>query len=353
MGKLLTIVIPTYNMEKFLHTCLDSLLIDKGLEQLEVLVVNDGSKDKSSVIAHEYETSHPESFHVIDKENGNYGSCINRGLKEATGKYIKILDADDHFDKPSLRLFLQQLSTTNADLVLTDYVIFGDNDFSKKRYGFDFPTGQELRFKEIIQNDAFKISLQMHNVAYRRDIFRQFDYHQAEDISYTDTQWVFTPMAFVDSVIYFSIPLYYYLVGRAGQTMAPEQQRRSASHYIVLAKTMLNDYDTIIRNSEQVKVFLDFRLARLMKYVYRVFLAEWEGIDLSELISIDEQIRVNHPALYEETGRRTMGPFIRIRYVNYWRRHNHSKQPHLFYVIFNTYNRTLNLAKQIFHIKEL
>lgn len=90
MEKLITIVIPTYNMEKYLDKCLTSLIVpDEYMELLEVLVVNDGSKDNSSAIAHRYEDKYPQTFRVIDKENGNYGSYVNRGLKEAAGKYIK------------------------------------------------------------------------------------------------------------------------------------------------------------------------------------------------------------------------------------------------------------------------
>ena len=90
MNKILTIIIPTYNMEKYLRRCLDSLIIDEeGMKQLEVLVFNDGSKDSSSQIAHEYQDKYPDTYRVIDKNNGNYGSCINIGLKEAKGKYVK------------------------------------------------------------------------------------------------------------------------------------------------------------------------------------------------------------------------------------------------------------------------
>ena len=98
-NKILTIIIPTYNMEQYLRKCLDSLIVsEENMQRLEVLVVNDGSKDSSSAIGHEYEAKYPQTFRVIDKENGNYGSCVNRGLKEATGKYVKVLDADDYFD---------------------------------------------------------------------------------------------------------------------------------------------------------------------------------------------------------------------------------------------------------------
>lgn len=110
MEKLLTLIIPTYNMEKLLDRCLSSLVVkDNSLfQQVEVLVVIDGSKDRSSEIAHRYQERYPTVFRVIDKENGNYGSCVNRGLKEATGKYIKILDADDYFNTEA---FTQYLAT--------------------------------------------------------------------------------------------------------------------------------------------------------------------------------------------------------------------------------------------------
>ena len=95
MDKILTVIVPAYNMEQYLAYCLDSLCISQHQNDIEVLVINDGSKDATSIIAHDYERKLPQVFKVIDKENGNYGSCVNRGLAEACGKYIKVLDADD------------------------------------------------------------------------------------------------------------------------------------------------------------------------------------------------------------------------------------------------------------------
>ena len=126
--KTLTVVIPTYNMEKYLRRCLDSLIVgDDQMAQLEVLVVNDGSKDSSSAIAHEYEKKYPQTFRVIDKENGNYGSAVNRGLKEAKGKYIKILDADDRYDNNLFARYIDTINTLDVDLILNDYAYVRPN----------------------------------------------------------------------------------------------------------------------------------------------------------------------------------------------------------------------------------
>ena len=117
MQKLLSIVVPTYNMEKYLPRCLDSLLLSEDeMSKMEVLVINDGSRDSSLQIAQEYENLYPQTFRVIDKENGNYVSCVNRGLQEASGKYIKILDADDSFSNEVFDDFISYLKQEDVDL---------------------------------------------------------------------------------------------------------------------------------------------------------------------------------------------------------------------------------------------
>lgn len=349
MEKLLTLIIPTYNMEKYLRTCLGSLIIGEGQELLEVLVINDGSKDTSSTIAHEYANKHPESFRVIDKENGNYGSCINRGLKEATGRYIKILDADDYFDNASLKLFIQKLQSVDVDLVLTDNTIFGDNNISKKYYGFNLPSDSELVFADYC--NSFKGCIQMHNVTYRREVFSRFNYHQTEGISYTDMEWIFAPMARVQSFVYFPIPLYKYLIGREGQTISPEQIKRSISHGLILTNSMLSMYNEIISDVVPgIRDYLYFRMLREVKSLYRSYLAEVPGLKLEELSEFDKRLKAEQPELYIDSARFTMGPFIRIHYVDYWRKHNYAPQPRLFYSLHNNYMKLLFWCKRLLGI---
>ena len=108
LSKILTVIVPSYNMEKYLPKCLGSLVVAPELmERLEVLVVNDGSTDRTSDIAHEFATKYSNSFRVIDKANGHYGSCINAALRVAMGRYVKILDADDSFDPDEFSKFIE------------------------------------------------------------------------------------------------------------------------------------------------------------------------------------------------------------------------------------------------------
>ena len=210
--KLLSIIIPTYNMEPYLRHCLDSLIIDKGMDELEVFVINDGSKDRSSKIAREYQDKYPNTFYVIDKVNGNYGSCINRGLKEATGKYIKVLDADDCFNARALQDVIQRLMNIDTDVILTNYVIVRNE--KTESFFLNYADGQVVN----IDSDVVEY-FSMHNVIYKRSLLKNMDYIQTEGISYTDQEWIFYPMLKADSAVFFNLSLYRYTLGREGQTM--------------------------------------------------------------------------------------------------------------------------------------
>ena len=95
MQKLLTISVAAYKVERYLPETLDSFLIPSVREQLEVLIINDGSGEAISEIAREYEKKYPQIFRLIEKENGGHGSTVNRGIEEAQGKYFKTVDGDD------------------------------------------------------------------------------------------------------------------------------------------------------------------------------------------------------------------------------------------------------------------
>lgn len=225
MEKLLSIIVPSYNMEKYLSKCLGSLIVEDSelLQSLDVIVVNDGSKDGTSEIAHEFERKYPGVFRVIDKQNGHYGSCVNVGLKVVRGKYVKILDADDTFSNSALASFLSCLKTISnqgraVDAVWTDFTIVGNSgeiiEIRKYPWGL---------CDDITLHDVCSLSsdlVMMHGITYNSGIFGGLDYHQTEGIAYTDGEWLFAPMSKVKKIMYFPVNLYQYLVGREGQSVS-------------------------------------------------------------------------------------------------------------------------------------
>lgn len=298
MDKILSVIIPTYNMEKYLSYCLDSLLIVNNFEALDVLVINDGSKDASLLIAKQYEERYPNIFRVIDKENGNYGSCINRGLKEAKGKYVKILDADDSYDTVNFESFVTYLLSIDADLILSDYVIVDENREIISSHQYKFPIDKKLKFDEISSSTSFK-SMQMHAVTYRRQNLLEINYTQTEGISYTDQQWIFIPMLMVKTIYHFDKPVYRYLVGREGQTMDPSVQEKYATHLKQCIWGMLDSYNQY--RKQMVLSQLEYFHARLRLLIRDIYINSFYNYDISkrdELIQFDKELEYMSKYVY-------------------------------------------------------
>lgn len=236
-------------MEKLLSRCLESLIID-NMDLLEVLVINDGSKDRSSEIAHKYECKYPNTFRVIDKENGNYGSCINRGLKEAIGKYIKILDADDYFDTNALCNLIKFLLFCKSDIIITPFTIrnFKNEKLSvfdvPKKYTFNNYDVNVLNFKELQLGNLCK----MHAMCVKKNMLIENGYYQTEGISYTDTQFVFYSLLYGNSLSFVDYNVYQYCIGRDEQTMSTNSMIKNNMHFYNNAYRMISEFLKIEMN---------------------------------------------------------------------------------------------------------
>lgn len=319
MNKILSIIIPTYNMEEYLKRCLDSLVlpVQSLMNSLEVLVIIDGATDNSSSIAHQYQDKYPETFRVFDKENGNYGSCINRGLKEATGKYIRILDADDSFNTNNFIKYLKLLAQIDSDLILTDYNLVDNKGNILERRSFDLET--------MITTDIVKVlkpvsELEMHAITYRRQILLDINYHQTEGISYTDTEWAFIPLMAVNTVCYVNLQIYNYLVGRPGQTMDISVLRKSMPQMMTVYKRLMQIYNGSHLDAHKNSILFDHRIDGFVERTYGQTLYN-KVLDKDELKRLDEMVKKYKPLLYEALGNLNDGY---VWYVKQWRRHDYS-----------------------------
>lgn len=322
MDKLLTIVIPTYNMEAYLERCLKSLIVSsEQMEQLEVLVINDGSKDRSSEIAHDFEAKYPQTYRVIDKENGNYGSCVNRGLKEAAGKYIKVLDADDWFDTHEFSAYISELNhLPDTDMILTDYQIVDNDGNMTKSMKYGMPYNKEFAFQKYVVPGIF---FAMHSLTYRTDLLRGIDYRQTEGISYTDTEWVLYPQHCVNSCVYLKHDVYRYVMGREGQTMDTSVLIKSVGHLDKLIRAMVNFGNHLSAADKSKYSFqrLEDHIAHLSMGIYRtcLVLQSDDSWNSTLLANFDAFLKVNRPEIYQQAGNLKLKKYLPIRYVHFWR----------------------------------
>lgn len=267
MNKLLSIIIPSYNMERYLRKCLCSVCIEDGnlFDLLEVLVVNDGSTDATSTIAHEFANRHPSVFRVIDKSNGHYGSCINYGLLAARGTFVRILDADDTVDTSGLKKLLAFLRDVvdprcGIDAVLSNYQYVTSEQEVLSTKSAPFKDNARISLAKFA---ASPYERQMHALTYRRSIFDNLNYKQTEGIAYTDTEWIFLPMTEVRNLAYLDVVIYKYLTGREGQSMDPKVMSRQFDMLYQTLQSKINEYTVRkARWSAPSKNYADSQLAR-------------------------------------------------------------------------------------------
>ncbi|MBR5175325.1 MAG: glycosyltransferase family 2 protein [Bacteroidales bacterium] len=321
--KTLTLIIPTYNMQAYLKRCLDSLIVeDELMAKFEVLVVNDGSKDDSSEIAQQYERRYPQTFRVIDKENGNYGSCVNRGLSEAKGAFIKLLDADDWFDTDQFVKYLHRLGQTTdpVDLVLTDFTKIDETGCILGKGKYTIPYDNLFSFQDYEGMEYFA----HHSLTYRTGLLIDCQFHQTEGISYTDTEWVYYPQLYVKNCVYWDIDLYRYLLGREGQTMDPKVQLKRSSHMITILKRMIT---TAISFENQGGIGMGHKrlssfIQHACKGIYYSFLVKSPKSDFHSdvLRGFDCFLFANDRPLYDIIGNESVLKGIPVHYVKFWRR---------------------------------
>lgn len=326
MSKLLSLIIPTYNMEKYLERCLSSLVLDDDrMAKVEILVVNDGSKDRSSEIAHGFQQKYPGSVVVIDKENGHYGSCINRGLQEATATFVKILDADDAFDKAVFARFLDFLATEEvrqkADLILSDYTEV-DMDLSPIRHLKYGVYQNPFTLDDISMDDMTEWFI--HGITYRTSLLIENHYRQVERVLYSDLQWAFSPMAYVRTCYRFNGCLYLYVHGREGQSVSPTVHSKNLGNEVAVVKEAISFYCHEKEHSG-VSMFLANRARLLVEHIYQLYLLTLSRYQLpeQELIDFDSFVLEKDPDLHAAIASYTTSVGgIPIHPIKDWREHN-------------------------------
>ena len=216
MSKVLSIIVPMYNMEKYISKCLTSVILPEKSDMYEVLIINDGSND-------------------IDKENGGYGSCFNKGKELAQGKYIKLLDSDDFFDNNILPVYLDILSASSFDIVVNDCIKY--DDILKQKLGY---------YKEcnIAAGELFNIDIGVmdgifiHHFAFKKDLLSNCTC--PEKTLYTDGFISSCAVSNASSFFYTKLPIYNYRVNREGQSVTPLISRMKYNDYLRVLSYVYN-----------------------------------------------------------------------------------------------------------------
>ena len=317
MGKVLTISIAAYNVERFLRKTLDSLLID-NMELLEVIIVNDGSKDNTLEIAQEYVKKYPKTFKVIDKANGGYGSTINASIKKATGKYYKQLDGDDWYNTKNLNKLVDMLQNVDSDIVYTQYETYYEKDESSvvNKNVIEKYKNKTVEIDEIIKDADI---LFMHSLAYKTELLKKNNIKIEEKCFYTDTQYILLPLLKAKTIHIFGFPVYVYRFGLNEQSVGIIGRKK---HWLDHKKISYKLMDLYKNNCEQLT---DNKRAYYEKHLTNIFtsgIANYlftqkptkEQFNIMKQYDLD--VKNTSEKIYEEMAKKSKGVQV-VRNNNY------------------------------------
>lgn len=317
--KILTIVIPSYNTEKYIHDNIKTMTACRLLDRMEILFINDGSKDRTAKIASEYEKQYPGVIRLVNKENGGHGSVINRGIQEAVGKYMKIIDGDDYVDTVALDKLVEQLGQTDADVVVSDYyrisaitqaVIYVS---ALKKDGNTFAYNMLYAIDEVLPH----LEATIHGLTYKTQMMKEH-YEQirfSEKIFYEDNEYRLFPIFFASTVMASDNAVYYYVVDQVNQSVSIFSQQKRIEQLITVTKRMLCFYNEYFANAneEGKKRYAQGLISNVIHAVFEVYLTFAEKLPerKEELMRFDEEVKQLSIQVYRAADRGRMVRLLR------------------------------------------
>lgn len=296
MSKLLTISIAAYNVSEYIETTLQSLVTSKYIDLLEIIVVNDGSKDNTLEIIEKYEMDYPGSVIVIDKENGGYGTTVNASIEKATGKYFRILDGDDWVDTNEFDRFIEKLSKTDTDLILTNYtkVYDGINNSELVIISNIEPN----KIKSLSLCDQLR-GIGIWSITYRLEILKSSGVTLPERIPYTDMLFSTLPMIKVDKVIYYPLSVYQYRLGRNGQSVSIDSRIKSIDVSNSLTISLIDFFETSAKGSRNA-LYIRNRIIDYTIWSFKSILLNKNDPNLrNKAYDFDEEIKNRSEIIYQ------------------------------------------------------
>ncbi len=241
--KLLTVAVPCYNSQEYMRKCIDSLL--PGGEDVEIIIINDGSIDNTAIIADEYANRYPNIVKVIHQKNKGHGGAINSGIKSASGVYFKVVDSDDWVDVEAYKKVLERLkklrnSDIYVDMMISNFVYDKEGSYRKTVMCYEniLPEDTMFSWKDMGRFPKHKYIL-MHSVIYRMEILIKSKIILPEKTFYVDNLFVYFPLPYVKTMYYLSVDLYRYYIGREDQSVNESIMIKRIDQQIKVNKLML------------------------------------------------------------------------------------------------------------------
>ena len=300
-----SIVVPVYNVEKYIRKCMDSL-VNQSLQDIEIIAVNDGSTDNSISILNEYKENFSNIIKVYSKTNGGLSDARNYGMKHATGEYIAFVDSDDYVERDMYEKMYNKAKEEDSDMVECDFVW----EFQNKK---KIDRGVVYRNKNEMIVYARVVAW---NKLIRKKIIDEVHIEYPKGLRYEDIEFFYKMVPYYKKVSFVKEPLVHYV--QRSDSISNVQNSRTSEIFTVL--------DNVIAYYRKNEIFEEYR--NELEYTYaRILLCS----SFRRMVKIDnKQIRKK---LLNETWERLNNQFPN------WKKNKYLKQDKSFK---NVYMRTIN-----------
>ena len=299
--KILTIIVPSYNIAKYVESIVPHYIDDLLLSKISILFIDDGATDNTVFLLEKYSKKYPDSLHIVKKENGGHGSVINYGVNLVKTKYFKVIDGDDWVDKEELIKLCDYLDSCDDDIVVSNF-IYEFNDRSSLSNGFD----KRLDF-------SYKIHL--HNVTYKTSLWIDNSIKVREKVFYEDSQYVLFPLEFAQSISYFDADVYHYRCDNPNQSVNPQQQLKHKDDYVLVARDLCDFYQRLKTDSKIDSATKGFVIDNVVRIVFGAYeICSSRGLPYKQSVSMCKDLdKIFKP--YKDIFKLINRRYKKIRYL--------------------------------------
>ena len=314
--KLLSVAVPCYNSAEYMEKTIRSILT--GGDRVELIIVDDGSKDNTLEIANKYQRKFPDIVKVVHQENGGHGEAVNTGIKNATGLYFKVLDSDDCLGKNALQKVLDLLEDmvskdAGLDMLISNFMYDKQGAKHKKimKYKSAMPVGRMFGWDEL--HFGTSQYLLMHSVIYRTKVLRECKMQLPKHTFYVDNIYVFQPLPYVKNIYYLDVVLYKYFIGRDDQSVQQDIMIKRIDQQYRVTKIMLDVYnDSLVNNKNLDNVMVHY--FDMMMCISSI-LSILEGSDerLKDKQKLWDDLKESNPVLYKKVRYSALGRTMNLK----------------------------------------
>lgn len=253
---LLTIAVPSYNVQAYLEKGLSTYDDDRLNGILEVIVVNDGSTDATEEIAARFAAKRPSVFKLVNKENGGHGSAVNAGIDAVSGKYFRVIDGDDWADTENLVRFVHGLADIDADLVVDVKQEVDMQTGATQLFPFPgyVPQGGVCSFDQVCTREDIASYIMIHTLSIRTDYLRSIGLKLLEKTFYVDYEYTVKASVDARTIQFVNLNVYQYLVGNAAQSVADGNYVRRWDDHTRVTNEMLRLYEARKGSADEARL---------------------------------------------------------------------------------------------------